>query len=67
MAYENGTKVQVLDPVWFSEIRKGFVAKQLDGNHFLVKLDEPFTKVNPGKDWLEVSRDFAHQVVTEIK
>jgi hypothetical protein len=43
------------------ETRKGFVAKQVDDRHFLVKLDFPFEKINPGKSWIKVCRDYAHQ------
>ena len=65
LKFQNGTKVTVKDPVWFDEERSGFVAKQVDDNHFLVKLDAPFTRTNPGKVWLKVSREYAHQVVFE--
>ncbi len=65
--FKNGTKVVVKDPVWFNEFRNGFVAKQLDDTHFLVKLEYPFTRINPSKDWIEVCRDYAEQFVTEIK
>lgn len=64
--FKTGQKVEVKDPVWFDEVRQGFVAKQLDSRRFLVKLEMPFTRTNPRSEWLEVSRDFAHQVVNEI-
>ena len=64
--FKNGTKVTVKDPVWFNETRNGFVAKQLDDSHFLVKLEYPFTRTNSGKDWLEVCRDYAEQTVAEV-
>lgn len=64
--FKTGAKVEVKDPVWFDEIRNGFVAKQLDDRHFLVKLEMPFTRTNPQSEWLEVSRDYAHQTVKEI-
>lgn len=64
--YKTGQKVEVKDPVWFDETRRGFVAKQLDDRHFLVKLDMPFTRTNPQSEWLEVSRDYAHQSIKEI-
>jgi hypothetical protein len=59
--YPNGQKVtcRMLD-----ETRSGFVAKQIDERHFLVRLDFPFNKSNPGKPWLKVCRDYAHQVIT---
>ena len=67
MDYKTGTKVEVKDPVWFKEMRHGFIAKQLDDNHFLVKLEYPFSKVNPNSEWLQVCRDYAHQVVSEMR
>ena len=64
--FRNGQKVIATDPVFGKEARHGFVAKQLDERHFLVKLEWPFEKVNSSSEWLEVCRDFAHQSVQEI-
>lgn len=61
--YKNGQRVRatVMD-----EVRTGFVAKQTDERTFLVRLDAPFTKTNPGNYWLKVCRDYAHEGVEEI-
>jgi hypothetical protein len=64
--FKTGQRVEVKDPVFGNEVRQGFIAKQLDERHFLVKLEIPFTKTNPNKVWLQVCRDFAHQSVKEI-
>ncbi len=64
--FKTGQKVIVKDPVFFDEERQGFVAKQLDDNYFLVRLDEAFSRTNRGKRWAKVCRDFGHQVVREI-
>jgi hypothetical protein len=61
--FPNGQTVKV---TMFGETRKGFVAKQIDDRHFLVKLEYPFEKVNPGKSWLKVCRDYAHQCIEEV-
>jgi hypothetical protein len=61
--YKTGQKVRAK---MLDEIRDGFVAKQLDDRHFLVRLGYPYQKTNPGKSWLKVCRDFAHQSVEEI-
>lgn len=61
--YETGAKVEAI--MW-NETRKGFVAKQLNDRHFLIKLETAFDKTNPGKSWLKVCRDYAHQSVKEI-
>lgn len=64
--YKNGQQVVVKDPMFGKEKRDGFVAKQLDERHFLVRLDMPFTHTNPKKHWMQVSRDYAHQSVEEV-
>ena len=64
--FATGQKVVVTDPTFKAETRNGFVAKQLDDRHFLVKLEYPFSQTNPTSDWLQVCRDFAHQSVREI-
>jgi hypothetical protein len=61
--YKTGVKVEAT--MW-NETRQGFVAKQLDDRHFLIKLEYPFNKTNRGKPWLKVCRDYAEQVVKEI-
>lgn len=62
--YETGENVTVtLD----DETRKGFIAKQVDARHFLVKLNDSFIKISPGKPWLKVCRDYAHQSVEEAR
>lgn len=64
--FKTGQKVEVKDPTFGDETRQGFVAKQLDDRHFLIKLQMPFTRTNPKSEWLQVSRDYAHQTVKEI-
>jgi len=61
--FETGQQVLIKDPVWFDEEIAGFVAKQLDEHHFLVKLDHPFLRTNPRTPWLKCDRQFAHQTV----
>jgi len=61
--YKNGQRVRA---TMMDELRTGFVAKQTDERNFLIRLDVPFTKTNPGKYWLKVCRDYAHQVIEEI-
>jgi len=57
MSYENGTKVTITHCGYK---RSGFVAKQINGQQFLVKLDSPMPFVGY---WIKVNRKFAHQVV----
>lgn len=61
--FKDGQKVEV---TMLDEVRRGFVAKQLDDRHFLVRLETPFSRINRGKNFLKVYRDFAHQVTREI-
>ena len=61
--YQNGMRIKATIN---KETRNGFVAKQIDDRHFLVKLEYSFNKTNPGKGWLKVCRDYAHQSIKEI-
>lgn len=61
--FETGQRIVVRDPVWFDEEIAGFVAKQLDDRHFLIRLDHPFLKTNPHTCWLKACRTFAHQSI----
>lgn len=64
--FETGKQVIAKDPVWLDEKISGFVAKQLDNQHFLVKLVRPFRRTNIHTPWLVAHRDFAHQTVCEV-
>lgn len=64
--FETGKQVIAKDPVWLDEEIGGFVAKQLDDLHFLVKLVRPFRRTNCHTAWLKCHRDFAHQAIREI-
>ncbi len=61
--YKDGQTVRCT--MW-DETRLGFVVNQINDRHFLVRLDWPFDKTNPGKQWLTVCRDHAHQSVVEV-
>lgn len=58
--YKNGSRVKV---TMLNETRNGSITRQLGNRHFLVRLDFPFRLTNPGKIWLEVCRDYAHQSI----
>ncbi len=64
--FKTGTKVEITDPMFKEEKRKGFIAKQVDEYHFLVKMESPFTYCNPHTTWMKVYRPFAHQAVIEL-